>query len=97
MATELKCPNCGTPAAIGKEGVKIVCSQCGGTFEYSAGEAKLTAVGEIDKIRTDVEELKQRLPASVPAAQPPEDPSATPDSPFDDDEDLTEDDDEDDL
>jgi uncharacterized Zn finger protein (UPF0148 family) len=91
MANELKCPNCGTPAA-GKEGVKIVCAQCGGTFEYTAGEAKLTAVGEIDKIRTDVEELKQRLPASTPAAEPAVDPNPDLEDPDIDDDEEDEDD-----
>jgi len=96
MADELKCPNCATPAASGSEG-KIVCATCGGTFEFHAGEAKLKSIGEIDQIKADVEELKQRLPASSPA-QPPEEPSDTPDSPFDDDPDIGDDEeDEDDF
>lgn len=79
MATELKCPNCGT-AATGEPGVKIVCTRCGGTFEFVAGEAKLKGVGEVDRLKETVEqhdvdlrEIKERLPASASAADPPED------------------------
>jgi len=64
-----------------------VCSTCGGTFVFHQGEAKLKGMEEFDKLRADVDELKQRLPASTPAApQPPEEPSDSPDSPFDDDD-----------
>jgi hypothetical protein len=58
-----------------KEDGTAVCSHCGGSFTWKAGEAKLTQVGEFDAIKADVEELKQRLPASTPAGETPADPS----------------------
>ncbi len=91
MATELKCPNCGSPAAAAEAGKKIVCTSCGGSFVFEQGEAKLAGVGEIDQIKADVEELKKRLPASTPAADPVEDPQPDPD------QDEEEPEDEDDL
>lgn len=68
--TELTCPNCGpgTKAHATEKG--HVCETCGGTFTFIAGEPKLAAVGELDKVKADVEELKRRLPASSPAAEP---------------------------
>lgn len=65
---ELKCPNCGPGTKTHKSEKGIVCEQCGGTFTFIAGEAKLKEIGELDKVKADVEELKQRLPASTPAA-----------------------------
>jgi uncharacterized Zn finger protein (UPF0148 family) len=65
---ELKCPNCGTVGIPGAGG-KVTCATCGGTFSFVAGEAKLTDVGQLDKLQADVEELKQRLPASSPKAE----------------------------
>jgi uncharacterized Zn finger protein (UPF0148 family) len=92
METELKCPNCGTPAHAAEAGKKIVCASCGGTFEYVAGEARLQDVGQLDKLQADIEELKQRLPASTPAADPPaadeRDLNEDPEIEDDDDEDL---------
>jgi uncharacterized Zn finger protein (UPF0148 family) len=70
METELKCPNCGT-AAIPRENGDCVCATCGGTFTFKAGEARLKNAGELDKLQADVDELKQRLPASTPAANDP--------------------------
>jgi len=67
METELKCPNCGTPAAAGSKG-RIVCTSCGGTFEFAAGEHKLVGVGDFDKLAKDVEDLKAKV------AAPPADP-----------------------
>lgn len=68
MATnhELKCPNCGI-VAIPKDDGTLVCATCGGTFTFTAGEARLGDIGELDKLQADVDELKQRLPASTPA------------------------------
>jgi len=68
------CPNCGPGTQTHTSEKGHVCEKCGGTFTFIAGEAKLAAVGEIDQLKADVEEIKQRLPASVPAAVPPEDP-----------------------
>jgi uncharacterized Zn finger protein (UPF0148 family) len=98
--SDRKCPNCGAVGVPGT-GDRFTCTTCGGTFTFVAGEAKLTAVGEIDRIKetvaqqgNELEELKKRLPAASPGQQPPEDPSDNPDAPFDDDDD---DDDEEDL
>jgi uncharacterized Zn finger protein (UPF0148 family) len=85
---DFQCPNCGTPAK-GVAGGKIVCVKCGGTFRFEAGEARLNGVVDLDKLQADVEELKQRLPASSPAAEPPADP--------DESEELLDDDDDEDL
>lgn len=92
MATELKCPNCGTPA-VGFEDGKVVCVHCGGTFTFVEGEARLAGVGEYDQLKetveshaADIDELKQRLPASVPADAPDED--EEPDGEGDDQDDL---------
>jgi uncharacterized Zn finger protein (UPF0148 family) len=94
MATDLKCPNCGTPAA-GEAGSKIVCATCGGTFEFVAGEARLTGVGEVDKLKetvtqhdADIAEIKQRLPGSTPAADPDEPAAVDPDDDDDEEDDL---------
>lgn len=90
---ELKCPNCGEPAAAGDAGKTIVCAKCGGRFKFISGEAKLQSVSDFDRLRADIEELKQRLPASVPAKETPADPPEDPDDDLDveggdDDEDL---------
>jgi ribosomal protein L37AE/L43A len=71
---ELMCPNCGTKALSKERGAKIVCTACGGTFSYVAGEAKLQAVGELDKLTNDVEQLKAgqaELAAKVGMPAPP--------------------------
>ncbi|MCU0916907.1 MAG: hypothetical protein MUC88_20455 [Planctomycetes bacterium] len=62
------CPNCGPGTKTHASEKGTVCEQCGGTFTYVAGEAKLHQIGELDQLRADVEEIKQRLPASSPAA-----------------------------
>ncbi len=64
------CPNCGPGTKTHTTAKGHVCETCGGTFTFVAGEAKLQEIGELDKVKADVEELKQRLPASVPAAIP---------------------------
>lgn len=85
------CPSCLAPADKLHKGEKgWTCEVCGGTFAVIAGETKLTAVGEIDQLKADVKELKERLPASIPAAEPPEQPNETT-------EDTEEQDDEEDL
>ena len=59
--SELVCPSCGpgTKCHAG-EGGKTICEACGGSFSFVAGEAKLKDVGELDKIKADVEDLKVR-------------------------------------
>ena len=58
MATkDLKCPNCGA-AAVAKEGGGLVCPACGGTFTFQEGEARLTGVGEYDRLKGQVEKLE---------------------------------------
>lgn len=69
---EFSCPNCGPGTKVHQSEKGTVCETCGGTFTYVAGEAKLQDIGELDKVKADVEELKQRLPASTPAADPAE-------------------------
>lgn len=85
------CPNCGpgTKTHGGEKGT--ICEQCGGTFTYVAGEPKLAAVGELDRVKADVEELKKRLPAAGLAALPsagPDDPEDGEEEDDDDDQDL---------
>ena len=67
-----KCPKLRSGGIAGANDT-YACPSCGGTFSFQGGEPKLTAVGELDKLkdamsetRADLEELKQRLPASVP-------------------------------
>ena len=55
---ELHCPNCGLAAIPKENGAKIVCGTCGGTFTYIAGEAKLQDVGALDRLISDVDQLK---------------------------------------
>lgn len=92
--SDRKCPNCG---AVGVPGANdsYACPACGGSFAFKAGEAKLTDVGELDRLKekldkhdVDLDELKKRLPASSPAAVPDDDgPSeAEPDGYLDEDE-----------
>lgn len=92
--SDRKCPNCGSVGVAGTDD-SFACPSCGGSFTFTAGEAKLKAVGELDELRdkvkahdADLAELKKTLPASSPAADPEisEDPA---------DEDLDEDDEED--
>jgi len=59
---DLKCPCCGTPGVPG-EGGKVVCSQCGGTYTFIAGEAKLTGVAEFDQLKKTVESQAAELDA----------------------------------
>lgn len=88
---DYKCPNCGGPTS--KNGDRYVCTgECGGSFEFKAGEAKVTNVGEIDALKADVEELKKRLPASQPSHEPPENPQPAPKTKAEPDEDSDEDD-----
>ena len=89
---ELHCPNCGLAAIPKENGAKIVCGTCGGTFTYVAGEAKLQDVGELDRLKSEVdqlkagqEELQKTLGAPAPADAESE-PAA--DEEDDDEEDL---------
>ena len=76
MATEqLKCPNCGVAGHAKADG-SVVCPQCGGTFTFKAGEAKLADVGEFDRTKAKVAEhdadlkaIKEQL--GIGAAEPP--------------------------
>ena len=78
--SDRKCPNCGAVGVAGKDD-SFACPTCGGSFTFKTGEPKLTAVGELDELRSkvaahdaDLAELKKTLPASKPA-----EPSADPD------------------
>lgn len=73
MSEDLKCPNCGGATIDGGAG-KRVCGTCGGSFTFVAGEAKLTSVGELEKIKGSVEkherqieEIRKQLPGPTPA------------------------------
>jgi ribosomal protein S27AE len=57
MAKDLTCPNCGA-AAVGKQDGSCVCPECGGTFTFQEGEARLAGVGEYDQLKGDVDQLK---------------------------------------
>jgi len=98
MEQELKCPNCGTAAAAGSAG-KIVCSSCGGTFEFVAGEHKLAGVGDFDKLKSDVEDLKAKVAAPPLDSMPPvgPDPGHVGDDGDEDDEIEDDEDDDEDL
>jgi uncharacterized Zn finger protein (UPF0148 family) len=77
---ELKCPNCGLAAIPKENGAKIVCGTCGGTFTYIAGEAKLQDVGELDRLKSDVDQLKagqEELQKTLGTATNPNDPAAS--------------------
>ncbi len=64
---ELKCPNCGGPTR--RDGDVWHCiGECGGSFKFRAGEAKLVGVGEFAKLREttaalerEVKELREAL------------------------------------
>jgi uncharacterized Zn finger protein (UPF0148 family) len=96
--SDRKCPNCGSPGVAGTND-SFACPACGGTFTFTAGEAKLTGVGELDRIKktiaahdADLVELKKVLPASRPGVVEPDE------SPDEDDRDEDDDaDDEEDL
>lgn len=93
---ELKCPNCGTPAVAG-EGGKVVCTGCGGTFRFRAGEAKLEAVAEFDQLKKKVAEQDdeiRRLREQISGGSSNGD---EPDGQADDDDDDEEDDDDEDF
>lgn len=59
MAQELKCPNCGA-GAVAKEGGGLVCTnrECGGSFTFQEGEARLKGVGEYEKLQGKVDKLE---------------------------------------
>jgi hypothetical protein len=61
---ELSCPSCGpgTKCHAGESG-KVICENCGGTFEYEAGEAKLKDVGQLERVTKDVDDLKEQVRA----------------------------------
>lgn len=95
--SDRKCPNCGSPGVAGAND-SFACPTCGGTFTFAAGEPKLAAVGELDRLKeavaqqgSDLAELKKRLPASSPAVADPD--------PDDDDiaDEIEDDEDEEDL
>jgi hypothetical protein len=92
---ELICPNCGpgTKTHAGA-GDKIVCEQCGGSFVFVAGEAKLKQMGELDQIKTTLADHEAAIKGLQ--GQPPVPPR--PDDPEDgEDEELSEDEDDEDL
>jgi hypothetical protein len=73
---------------------KIVCEQCGGSFVFVAGEAKLKQVGELDQIKTTLADHEAAIKGLQ--GQPPVPPR--PDDPEDgEDEELSEDEDDEDL
>jgi hypothetical protein len=55
------CPNCGPGFKTHDTAQGIVCENCGGTFTFTAGEAKLAGTGRIDRIEKDLDELKSRV------------------------------------
>lgn len=68
----MRCPNCAAKVTTDEGGLSH-CSECGGSFRYEAGRAKLAGVGKIDALEKEVagmkstlDEIKQRLP------QPPQ-------------------------
>ncbi len=103
MGTELQCPSCGPAGKVhAKADGGLACEVCGGTFVFQAGEAKLKDVGELDRVKGDVEQLKEeqrRIQAALAKEgrlAPTEDPDREmPDR--DPDEIVVEDDDEEDL
>jgi hypothetical protein len=59
MASDLQCPSCGPAGKIHpKQDGSMACEVCGGTFVFQAGEAKLKDIGELDRLKTDVEDIK---------------------------------------
>jgi len=88
---DLKCPGCGAKSVAGQDGRRI-CPECGGSFEFVAGEAKLAGVAEFDQLKKTVDDqaaeisaLKEQLGQAEPAAEPPTEPET--DDEDDDDED----------
>jgi transcription elongation factor Elf1 len=57
-AADLKCPNCGSAGVAGKQTGELVCSQCGGTFTFKEGEARLAGLDEYDQLKGKVEQLE---------------------------------------
>lgn len=56
---ELQCPNCGAAGKVHAKGDgDLVCETCGGSFSWKAGEPKLKDVGELDKLKADVDEIR---------------------------------------
>jgi len=60
MAEKMRCPNCGAGVIADKDG-RLVCPECGGSFAWQNGKAKLTDVAEFDKIKTDVGKLGESV------------------------------------
>ncbi len=104
---ELKCPNCGATCAAKDDG-SCVCAACGGSFTFHDGEARLTDIGEYDRLKGRVDaieagqaDLRELLgkPAQLPApGDDPADPSEPADDepPDDEDPEIEDDDDEED-
>lgn len=100
---ELICPNCGPGTKChAKDGGGLVCEACGGTFTWTAGEPTLTDVGELERLKGDVEQLKndhRRVVAEL-ARKGRLEPTADPDGEMPDrdpDEIIVDPDDEEDL
>ncbi len=95
MAKELKCPNCGSPAApIAGQANQYVCTGqgCGAKFTFEAGEARLTGAVDLDRLSADIEAVKTRQAEIDELLGKPEPPADLTDPPADPDEDDDEDD-----
>ncbi|NLZ06658.1 MAG: hypothetical protein GXY19_15945 [Phycisphaerae bacterium] len=100
---DLKCPNCGTPGIPG-EGGSVVCTVCGGRFNFVAGEAHLHGVAEFDQLRkrvdaqdAEIAELRKQLAGDAPSTDEHGDPHVEDDEPADQDDDSDDEDDDEDF
>jgi len=58
---KMRCPNCGAGVSAPGQDGKIVCGECGGSFVWQDGKARLAGVGELDKLREDVTGLQETM------------------------------------
>jgi len=100
---ELHCPNCGATAVPKSDG-SAACPQCNGTFTWTAGEAKLTGVGEFEDLQGRVTalekenaELRKLLPAGPEKQGAPQEEESGPETKGAPLEDESEDDDGDEF
>jgi len=55
---DMRCPNCAAKVAVKSNG-ECVCAECGGTFQWKAGDAKLTGAADWDAVKSELAEIRK--------------------------------------